>query len=95
MRQFVDGCVNLTNLDLSHFNVSKVTNVTWMFRNCTSLARINFDNTIFSDDTSTFEVFLGLNPNVYIIVENTTAQEGVTYLLNQNGITTATVVVAN
>ena len=65
-----------------------------MFRNCTSLARLNIDNVVFLEDTSASEVFLGLNPNVYIIVENTTAQESVTYLLNESGITTATVVIS-
>ena len=94
MRQFVDGCVSLTNLDISNFNVSKVTKATWMFRNCTSLARLNIDNVVFLEDTIASEVFLGLNPNVYIIVENTTAQESVTYLLNESGITTATVVIS-
>ena len=93
--QFVDGCINLTNLNLSNFNLLNAKDLLGMFRNCTNLVRLNLDNVILSTGVDAEEVFLGLNPNIYIIVEDIASQETMINLLNGFGITTATVVVAD
>ena len=92
---FLEGCSSLVNLDISNFDVSQVTNISWMFKNCSSLARLNLDNIVFSEGTEGLGLFEGLNPNIYITVEDLASQEAVINLLNGFGITTATVVVAN
>ena len=38
------GCSSLTNLDLSNFNISKVTRITSMFNGCISLEELNLKN---------------------------------------------------
>ena len=93
--RFVDGCINLTNLNLSNFNLLNAKDLLGMFRNCTNLVRLNLDNVILSTGVDAEEVFLGLNPNIYIIVEDIASQETMINLLNGFGITTATVVVAD
>ena len=95
LENFLEGCSSLVNLDISNFDVSQVTNISWMLKNCSSLARLNLDNVVFSEETEALGLFEGLNPNIYIIVEDVASQEAVINLLNGFGITTATVVVAN
>ena len=38
------GCNNLTTLNLSSFNTSKVCDMDWMFRDCTKLKTITVSN---------------------------------------------------
>lgn len=95
LENFLEGCSSLVNLDISNFDVSQVTNISWMLKNCSSLARLNLDNIVFSEETEALGLFEGLNPNIYIIVEDVASQEAAINLLNGFGITTATVVVAN
>ena len=95
LENFLEGCSSLVNLDISNFEVQGVTNVSWMFKNCSSLARLNLDNLVFSEGVEALGVFEGLNPNIYIIVEDIASQETVINLLNGFGITTATIVVSS
>ena len=95
LESFLEGCSSLVNLDISNFDLSKVTNLSKMFKNCSSLARLNLDNLVFLEGVGAIEVFAGLYPNIYIIVEDTITQETLISLLNGFGITTATVVVAD
>ena len=39
-----NGCVNITEVDLSQFDSSKVTRMSGMFQNCISLIKVNFSN---------------------------------------------------
>ena len=50
-------CWDITEIDLSNFNSSSVTQMNQMFRNCFSLTSINFDNFITSKITSMQQVF--------------------------------------
>ena len=38
------GCSDITEIDLSHFDASDITGMSYMFRNCSSLTYINFTN---------------------------------------------------
>ena len=38
------GCNNIVEIDLSHFNTSKITNMSYMFQNCSSLTSLNLSN---------------------------------------------------
>ena len=54
-----NGCSSLTELDLSSFNMSKVTadnNIKSMFNGCTHLTKI-YANTTFDYSSKTFEMF--------------------------------------
>ena len=53
---FLD-CRNITEIDLSNFNSSSVTQMNEIFKNCFSLTSINFDNFITSKITFMQQVF--------------------------------------
>ena len=53
------GCSNITEIDLSHFNSSRVTSVNSMFYRCSSLTSINFNNFDTSQVTSMSGTFYG------------------------------------
>ncbi len=40
MSEMFEGCIDLTNLNLSSFNISQVTNMSNMFKECTNLQTI-------------------------------------------------------
>ena len=44
IRDRFTGCLNLTKLDLSNFNTSNVTNMSYMFASCESLKDVNLEN---------------------------------------------------
>ena len=44
-------CKELEHLDLSNFNTSKVTNMSWMFNNCNKLKYLNLLNFSINCDT--------------------------------------------
>ena len=50
-------CTNLTSVDLSNFNASKVTAINYMFSGCTNLAYVNLSNWNTSNVTSMNNVF--------------------------------------
>ena len=51
-RYMFRACSNLTNLDLSNFDTSKVTRMDWMFSNCLSLTTLDVSNFDTSNVTS-------------------------------------------
>ena len=68
------GCSNLTNLDLSNFNTSKVTVITNMFRGCSKLISLDIRNFDFSNVTSYSNMFYGISTTT-IYVKDSTAKE--------------------
>jgi surface protein len=40
MGSMFEGCEGLTSIDISHFNISKVTNMSKMFKGCTNLTTL-------------------------------------------------------
>ena len=55
------GCSNLVDIDLSSFNTSKVTDMTWLFKGCKSLKSINVSNFDTSKVTKMGGMFAGCN----------------------------------
>jgi len=53
-----EGCINIVDIDLSHFDTSKVTSMVAMFYNCNSLQKINFNNINTSSVTNMSMMFL-------------------------------------
>ena len=51
------GCSSLTSIDLSNFDVSKITNFEYMFYNCKSLQTINFGNFKLDNAESILRIF--------------------------------------
>ena len=44
MTGMFDNCTSLTSLDISNFDTSKATDMSWMFSGCTSLTSLNLNN---------------------------------------------------
>lgn len=57
MSGMFSGCSNLTNLDVSKFNTSKVTDMSSMFRECSGLTSINLNNFCTQNVTSMVRMF--------------------------------------
>ena len=76
--QTFDNCSSLTELDLSSFDVSNVTNMTSMFYNCTSLRNLDIRNFDFTKVTSYSHMFYNVPANCKIIVKDDTAKEWIT-----------------
>ena len=58
---FFKGCSNLTEIDLSHFNTSKIKNMANMFSGCSSLYSINLSNIDTSNVINMNNMFSGCN----------------------------------
>lgn len=56
-RYMFQACSNLTNLDLSNFDTSKVTRMDWMFSNCLSLTTLDLSSFDTSNVTSMKTMF--------------------------------------
>ena len=54
------NCSSLTSLDLSNFNTSKITDMTYMFNRCKSLTNINLSSFDTSNVSSLYDAFAGL-----------------------------------
>jgi surface protein len=53
------GCYNLTSVDLSHFNTSKVISMGYMFFSCSKLASLDLTSFNTGNVTNMFSMFLG------------------------------------
>ena len=64
-------CHSLTSLDLTNFNMTKVTNVQYMFEHCYSLAYLNISTFISSSSLSNAYMFERIDHNFkYCLKEN-------------------------
>ena len=87
------NCSNLTSLDLSNFNTSKVTKMNWMFRAMSSLTSLNlssFDTSNVTDMSYMFGSCKNLN-TVYVTNGKwSTSQENINSMLYQCKISSVT-----
>ena len=57
MSSMFSGCSNLTSLDVSNFDTSNVTGMSYMFYNCSSLNNLDLRNFVTSDVTNMIYMF--------------------------------------
>ncbi len=58
MRYMFDDCESLTQLDVSNFDTSNVTDMTCMFAGCESLTQLDISNFDTSNVTNMISMFL-------------------------------------
>ena len=61
MNTMFQNCYELEHLDISNFNTSNVTNMSWMFNECHKLKYLNLLN--FSINCDTQNMFKNINKN--------------------------------
>ncbi len=61
MDSMFNGCTNLTSVNTSDWDTSKVTSMGWMFKGCTSLTSLNLNNWDTSNVTAMHSMFNGCN----------------------------------
>ena len=64
MSSMFNGCSNLTTLDLSNFNTSSVTNMSYMFYRCSSLTSIIGTHTLEEVQAGTIKALRGLKVGI-------------------------------
>ena len=73
------NCTKLLELDLSNFNTSNVTNMSYMFNACEKLKKLDIRNFTFDKVIHYYGMFLGRVPNdCLIIVKSDTEKEWIT-----------------
>ena len=70
MKAMFQECSSLTNLDLSSFNTSNVTNISNMFNNNSNLTNIDLSSFDFSRVTTSSDMFYNVPTNSLIYVKN-------------------------
>ena len=71
-------CTNLKTIELSSFDTLNVTNMIYMFHNCSSLTSLDIRNFNFTKVTSYTNMFTGVPADCKIIVKDDTAKEWIT-----------------
>ena len=64
------GCESLTQLDVSHFNTSNVTNMNGMFSSCSNLTKIDVSHFNTDKVTNMFQMFFGDNSLTSLDISN-------------------------
>ncbi len=85
------GCNSLTSLDLSNFNTSKVTNMSYMFYDCNSLTSLDLSNFDTSNITNMFSMFYDCSSLTLLDLSNfdTSKVTDMSYMFSRcNSITT-------
>ena len=67
-------CYQLRRIDLRNFNTSSAINLVGIFHYCNSLVYVNLDNFIIKENANISRLFLGVNKNVKICVNNEEAR---------------------
>ena len=91
MNSMFNNCHSLTELDLSSFDTSSLTDTSQMFYNCSSLKRIDFRKADFSS-VATFTNMFYRTSNLEVIVKDEDARVWMQDKLGSND--TATIVTA-
>lgn len=92
MSQMFLECTSLTNLDLSSFDTSNVTDISNIFGICMNLTNLNMSNAVFNA-TSYSSMFSSVPNGIAIIVKDTTAKTWIEARLSDVG-RTGTVTIA-
>jgi len=71
-------CQYLTDLNLSNFNTSKVTNMRNMFQNCKRLTNLNLKNATFDNVTNYTNMFVSVPTAIKVITKNETTKAWLT-----------------
>lgn len=61
--------VRITDLDLSNFETSKVTNVTYMFKNSSSLVNLNANGWDITNVTLSTDIFSGVDAGFQVVCD--------------------------
>ena len=86
MRALFYHCNSLTSLDLSYFDISKVTNTWEMFSNCISLYSLNLANFNTSQVVEMLKMFSNCTKLIYINLENAELKKLKSSDLNKKGV---------
>ena len=89
------ACTSLTWLDISGFDNTKNKSVSSMFFACSSLSYIDMRSADFSFVTSYGSMFVGVEYDINVIVKDSDAESFIRARLDENGLTNATVTIAN
>ena len=85
-------CTGISELDLSNFDTSNVTNMSYMFTYSSKLSTIKLNNATFEKVTQSGSMFYGLASNFYIITKDETTKAWIKSKLsyiNANVVTVA------
>ena len=66
------GCSSLTELDISNFNTSNVTNMSGMFQECTELTQINISKFNTQNVTDWTNMFMAVPSTIQITTNQST-----------------------
>jgi surface protein len=70
MENMFDGCLSLTNIDLSNFNTKNVNDMKCMFNGCSSLTTLNLFNYNINNIHEIKNILSSLDDNCKIIYKN-------------------------
>ena len=88
MDSMFSNCNSLTSLDLSNFNTSQVTNMSWMFTGCSSLTSLDFRKATFDKVTSYDSMFNSTSSTINIITKDATTKSWLEDKLGGKGTVT-------
>ena len=80
MNNMFEGCLSLSSLNLSNFNISQNTNMEYMFYNCVNLEYINLKN--LSELRNCHKMFDNVPENIVICINENIAKEKIFPQLN-------------